>query len=453
MSCIVLPNMRLVVALSAALLGSVISLANPFEWPKDIDFQNVAIELNSSLSLESDSLPEGFIEKTKEYFLKTMARATALAQATSAESETQAQQEALTQLNESVEDLLAQEKDEEKKRTALGAFKEKLVELTRQAKARAQRIVAVDNARKQYVLTKMPEKGDTIAKIAYGILYRGTVTDLQENTKQCVLGVFTSETKNIEKFLNSLPFDKWRTFDSLSHNAMKFCGYFIKTGASFSDIMMSFENSDYLGFAAYKKSVDGAQVLSDKRQVLKHLLSLGETLQEAHNNQLYHGNINENSFGLSKDAWKFTSFGLAETIKSAYADSSSSSSKEETQFLAPESKSITTEAIDPYKLDIFAFAILIQTLMLDEGNARLKHWNTLIKDRSFAVKQSQGATPFTSHLFVKPPSPEPTSKLPKGFIDGMASFAEKDPSKRGSLKDLVELLKNTYDTFPLHANQ
>lgn len=451
MSFLVLQNIRPVVAVSVALLGSVISLANPFEWPGDIKFEDVETALASSLSLESDSLGEDCFQKTKEYFIKIMAEATQLAQAKPAEGETQAQQEARAQLNEAVEGLLAQEKNEAKRLAALGAFKEELAVLTGQAQARAQRVVAVDNARKKYLLTEAPEKtSEPLRRKDSSTYYRGTVKDLQGNTKKCTLVIHEIAGKELVlKIISSLPFDRWSSFESLSHNAVKCYGYFIKeVDNDFFTVSMAFEETEFFDFDAYKKSVDGAQIIKDKKEVLKRLLLLGETLQEAHNKQLYHGDINESSFWLSKDAWKFMGFGLYETFRSVYYSASSISSMVKPKhFLAPESHRLDQTDSDPYKFDIFAFAILIQTLMLEEDDTRLKDWRSLVKDRNLAVYMTKGATPFTSYLFVKPPKSEPDSKLPKDFIAQMGKFTDPEPTKRGSLQGLVDLLRRTYDNW------
>jgi hypothetical protein len=445
MSFLALNNIRPIVALSAALLGSVISLANPFEWPGDIIYDDVAIVLGSSLGLEFASLHKDFLQKTEEYFKKTINKATTLARTKSADSETQGQQQALTQLNKAAEDLMAQEKNEEKKSAALAAFKEKLAELTHQAQARGERMVAIDGARKQYLLTKAPKKLARLEVSSYGDFFQGLIKYFQEEPKQCSLFIITEETKRVEKSLNYLPFDKWSTLESSLHNAVKFYGYFIKRSGDYCHIVMSFEKADYIGFAAYEKSVDGATIINNKKEVLKRLLMLGETLQEAHNNQLYHGRINKMSFSLSKDVWKFTGFGLVNFLNFCAGGIAPNSAGGE-KFLAPESYNLRGIQ-DPSKLDIFAFAILIQTLMLGEKDAQLKYWNSLFDRRDWRKEILAGATPFTSYLFVEPIKPAPDSKLPRDFIDGMAIFAEKDPSKRGSLGDLVELLRRTYNNW------
>ena len=449
MWCVTLKKFIHVIAVVFPLIGSLNSWANPFAWPKEINFVDIADFLSEELK-GCKPLDDDVIEN---YFTTIMAEATASAKRQDFEKESKDQ--AKDSLDKHVHStLLALEANPEEQLAVREAFHKKLAEFTEQAKKRAHRIVAVEKAQEKFILKKVSKKSDLVAKIANLNIKLGSVELTSGENKQSALLSFILASDQVNDFTKSIAFDTLSHFDSLLA-VVGIYGYHVTAEGDYSDFYLACERADHYDFETYKKSPESVAILKNKKEVLRNLLALGKALLFAHEHQRYHGAIQLDTVWTAKEwpTWKLL------YMPELYQESSSSSTNsnmKDARFQAPELSGLT-KPDDNSKTDIFSFAILIEILMLDDNDPLLIAWNN-IQPRFVRLAISRGATPFTSYRFAKNgtsdlSSAEPHSMLPKTFRDQIAVFAATDPDQRGSLKELVEVLEQAYNNWDTLTEQ
>lgn len=433
-----------VIAVVFSLMGALNSWANPFAWPKDIDFDVVENLLQEELK-GCQPLDAALIEN---YFTTTMAEVTALAKGQDFKKETKDQ--AKDSLDKDVHSKLwALETNPIEQLAVREAFNKKLAELTDHAVKRAHRIVAIEAAQEKFKLKKVAQKGDLVAKIANCNVELGAVELASGKNTQSTLIRYALESNKVNNFTKSIAFDTLSHFDS-SLAVVGIHGYHVEpTEEKYSYFNLACERADHYDFEQYKKSPESLEILKNKKEVLRNLLALGKALLFAHKHQRYHGAIQLDTVWTAKEwpTWKL--FCMPELYQES-SSSSTNSNMKDARFQAPELSGLT-KPDDNSKTDIFSFAILIEILMLDDNDPLLIAWKN-IHPKLVWLAISKGATPFTSYRFAKGATPdlsiaEPHSTLPKMFRDKLAVFAATDPAQRGSLKDLVEVLEQAYNNW------
>lgn len=439
-----------VIAVVFPLIGSFNSWANPFAWPKEINFVDIADFLSEELK-GCKPLDDAVIEN---YFTTIMAEATALMKKQDFKKESKDQ--AKDSLDKHVHStLLALETNPEEQLAVREAFHKKLAEFTEQAKKRAHRIVAVEAAQEKFKIKKASQENKFVVKIANCDVKLGSVELTSGENKQSALLIFTLASGQVNDFIKRIAFDTLSHFDS-SLAVVGIYGYHvIPSEGAYSDFYLAYERADHYDFGTYKKLPESVAIFKNKKEVLRNLLALGKALLFAHEHQRYHGAIQLDTVWTAKEwpTWKL--FCMPELYQES-SSSSTNSNMKDARFQAPELSGLT-KPDDNSKTDIFSFAILIEILMLDDNDPLLIAWNK-IQPRLVRLAISKGATPFTSYRFAKGATPdlsiaEPHSTLPKKFRDQIAVFAATDPDQRGSLKELVEVLEQAYNNWDTLTEQ